>query len=96
MPWNKFCRHASHSKILRQYRLACAKWQVEFVSNLSNRQTSVPTDYCIDTVNSLVGSRHWWPACVWIIVDGRATIFKLGIPLQCLGLTHRCFSECLL
>jgi hypothetical protein len=49
-PGNKFCRHAFHSKILRQYRLACAKWQVVFISNLSDRQTSVPTDYCIDTV----------------------------------------------
>jgi hypothetical protein len=33
-------------------------------------QTSVRTDYCIDTVNSFVGSCRWWPACVWIIVDG--------------------------
>jgi hypothetical protein len=57
-PENKFCRHASHSKILRQYRLACVKLQVEFSSNLSYRQTSVPTDYCIGTVNSLVGSRR--------------------------------------
>jgi hypothetical protein len=39
--------------------LACAKWQVEFISNLSDRQTSVPTGYCIDTVNSLVGSCRW-------------------------------------
>jgi hypothetical protein len=46
-------------------RTACAKWQVKFISNLSDRQTSVPTDYSIDTVNSLVGSRRWWPAlCV--------------------------------
>jgi hypothetical protein len=57
-PGNKFCRHASDSKILRQYRLACAKRQVEFIRNLSDRQTSVPTDYCIDTVNSLVDSRR--------------------------------------
>jgi hypothetical protein len=55
----KFCRHTSHSKILHQYYLARAKWQVEFISNLSDHQMSVPTDYCIDTVNSLVGSRHW-------------------------------------
>jgi hypothetical protein len=27
-PGNKFCLHASHSKILRQYRLVCAKWRV--------------------------------------------------------------------
>jgi hypothetical protein len=94
-PGNKFCRHASHSKILRQYSLAHAKWQVEFISNLSDHQTSIPMDYCIDTVNSLVGSRRWWPACVWII-NGRAAIFKSGIPLKCLGPTQRCFSECLL
>jgi hypothetical protein len=36
------------------------------------------------------------PACVWIIVDGRAAILKSGIPLKCLGPTQRCFSECLL
>jgi hypothetical protein len=46
------------TKILRQYRLACAKWQVGFISDLSDRQTSFATDYCIDTVNSLVGSRR--------------------------------------
>jgi hypothetical protein len=33
---------------------------------------------------------------VWIIVDGHAAIFKLGIPLKWLGLTQCCFSECLL
>jgi hypothetical protein len=93
---NKFCRHASHSNILRQYRLACAKWQVEFISSLPDRHTSVPMDYCIDTVNSLVGSRRWWPACVCIFVDGRAVIFISGIPLKCLLLTQHCFSECLL
>jgi hypothetical protein len=54
-------------------------------SAISGRQTSVPTDYCIDTVNSLVGSRRWWPVCVWIIVDGRAAIFKSGIAFKCLG-----------
>jgi hypothetical protein len=30
------------------------------------------------------------------IVDGCAAIFKLGIPLKCLGPTQRCFSEYLL
>jgi hypothetical protein len=30
------------------------------------------------------------------IVDGRAAIFKPGIPLRCLGPTQRCFFECLL
>jgi hypothetical protein len=30
------------------------------------------------------------------IVDGRAAIFKSGIPLKCLGPTQRYFSECLL
>jgi hypothetical protein len=62
----------SHSKILRQYRLACAKRQVEFISNLSVRQTSVPTDYCIDTVNNLVGSRCWCrPVCGSLSMDVR-------------------------
>jgi hypothetical protein len=63
-------------------------------SNLCDCQTSVLTDYCIDMVNSLIGSCHWWP--VWIIVDGRAAIFKSGIPLKCLGPIQCCFSECLL
>jgi hypothetical protein len=76
--------------------LACAKWQVEFISNLYDRQTSVPMDYCIDTVNSLVDSRRWWPACVWNIVDGRAAIFKSEVSLRCLGPTRCCFSESLL
>jgi hypothetical protein len=84
------------TKILCQYYLVCARWLVEFISNLSDHQMLVPTDYCIDTVNSLVGSRCWWPACVWIIIDGHTAIFKLGIPLKCLGPTQRCFSECLL
>jgi hypothetical protein len=66
----------------------------EFISNLSDRQMPVPADYCIDTVNSLVGSRRWWPACVWIIVDGRVAIFKLGIPLKCLGSTQRSPNAC--
>jgi hypothetical protein len=37
-----------------------------------------------------------WPACVWIIVDERAAIFKSGIPLKCLGPTQGCFCESLL
>jgi hypothetical protein len=48
--------------------LACTRWQVEFLSHLSDRQTSVPTDYCIDPVRSPVGSRRWWPACLWVVV----------------------------
>jgi hypothetical protein len=73
--------------------LACARWQVEFISNLSDCQTLVPTDYCIDMVNNLVGSRCWWMACVWLIVDGRAAIFKSGIPLRYLGPTQHCLSD---
>jgi hypothetical protein len=65
-------------------------------SSLSDCQTSVPMDYCIDTVNSLIGSCHWWPSCVWIIIDGHVAIFKSGIPLKCLGTTQHCFSKCLL
>jgi hypothetical protein len=94
-PGNKFCWHASHSKILHQYRLAYGKWQIEFISNLSDCQTSVPMDYRIGMVNSLVGSHRWMPACVWIVV-GRAAFLKSAIPLKCLGPTQRCLSESLL
>jgi hypothetical protein len=95
IPWHSgprgmaLCRGAE----ARYRKTTCEAVSDEFISNLSDRQTSVPTDYCIDTVNSLVGS---WPACVWIIVDGLAAVFKSGIPLKCLGPTQRCFSECLL
>jgi hypothetical protein len=70
---NKFCRHASHSKILRQYRLACAKWQLVFISNLSDRQTSVLTDYLLHWhgKQSLVRAVDGRPVCGSSYMDVR-------------------------